>query len=48
MHATFKSDQKEANRLAAVHPGKLFAILETVGGAYVEPKKGLDTQEVVS
>lgn len=47
-HTTFESAQKEAHRLAVLFPGKFFAILETVGGAYVEPKKRVDTQELVS
>ena len=34
-HETLEQAQEEANRLAAENPGILYAILETVGAAFV-------------
>jgi len=36
-HPTLEAAEAEANRLASLNPGVPFAILETVGGAYVTP-----------
>jgi len=48
-HKSFESAETEARRLAALYPGVLFVVLETVGAAFVSPtKKPVDAKQKVS